>query len=197
MPASLLRDPHNNPVLEAAQAGTSLRLSVNCFALAGPGVDGILIDGGAGWKLDPTMGHLEQAMAEAEIDPASITVFAITHTHPDHVNGLLTPDGRVLLPNLKAIVISEAAVDSFFAEAHLAQFRPLLKGVRNGGEVAERLKAFDLPGHAPGHAGYASTRMKTASCPSGTSFMCRRCSSVIPRSLGVMMTIRPSRAQPV
>ena len=155
MPADLLRDPRNNPVPEALQAGASLRLSVNCFALAGPGVDGILIDSGAGGRLDPTMGHLEQALAEGEIDPASITVFAITHTHPDHVNGLLTPGGRVLFPNLKAIVIAEAAVESFFAEAHLAQFRPLLKGVRDGGQVAERLTAFDLPGHAPGHTGYA------------------------------------------
>ena len=155
MPADLLRDPHNKPVPEAARAGALLRLSVNCFALAGPGADGVLIDSGAGGSLDPTMGHLEQAMAEAGIDPASITVFAITHTHPDHVNGLLTPDGRVLFPNLKAIVIADAAVDSFFAEAQLAQFRPLLTAVRNGDQVAERLTAVDLPGHAPGHTGYA------------------------------------------
>jgi glyoxylase-like metal-dependent hydrolase (beta-lactamase superfamily II) len=80
---------------------------------------------------------------------------ALTHTHQDHVNGLLAPDGRVLLPNLKAIVISEAAVESFLAEAHLAQFRPLLKPVRDGDQVAERLTAVALPGHAPGHTGYA------------------------------------------
>ena len=94
-------------------------------------------------------------MAEAGIDPGSITVLALTHTHQDHLNGLLTPDGRVLFPNLKAIVISEAAVESFRAEPHLAQFLPLLQPIRNGEHVAERLKAVALPGHAPGHTGYA------------------------------------------
>lgn len=154
MPADLLRDPQNNPVPQAVQAGTQLRLSVNCFALAGPGVDGVLIDsGGGGWAF--TVGRLEQAMAEAGIDPASITILALTHTHQDHVHGLLTPDGRALFPNLKAIVIPEAAMESFFAETHLAQFQPLLKPIGNGEQVAERLRAVALPGHAPGHTGYA------------------------------------------
>jgi glyoxylase-like metal-dependent hydrolase (beta-lactamase superfamily II) len=140
MPADLLRDPQNNPVPQAALAG-ALRLSVNCFALAGPGVDGVLIDsGGGGWA--PTVGRLERTMAEARIDPASITVLALTHTHQDHVHGLLTPDGRVLFPNLKAIVIPEAAMESFFAEVHLARFRPLLKSVRNGDQVAFGNPAF-------------------------------------------------------
>jgi glyoxylase-like metal-dependent hydrolase (beta-lactamase superfamily II) len=153
MPTDLLRDPQNNPVPQAAQAG-SLRLSVNCFALAGPGVDGVLIDsGGGGWA--PTVGRLEQTLAEAMIDAASITLLALTHTHQDHLQGLLTPDGRVLFPNLKAIAIHEAAVESFFAEAHLAPFRPLLKPLRNGDQVAGRLRAVALPGHAPGHTGYA------------------------------------------
>jgi glyoxylase-like metal-dependent hydrolase (beta-lactamase superfamily II) len=153
MPADLLRDPQDIPVPQAALAG-ALRLSVNCFALAGPGVDGVLIDaGGGGWA--PTVGRLEQTMAEARIDPASITVLALTHTHQDHVHGLLTPDGRVLFPNLKAITIAEAAAESFLAEMHLARFRPLLKPVRNGDQVAERLRAVALPGHAPGHTGYA------------------------------------------
>ena len=153
-PASLLRDPQDNPVHADAQTDAMLRLSVNCFALAGPGVDGILVDsGGGGWA--PNLGRLEQTMIEAGIDPALITVMALTHTHQDHVHGLLTPDRRVLFPNLRAIVIPEAAVDGFHAEAQLAQFRPLLKPVRNGEHVAERLKAVALPGHAPGHTGYA------------------------------------------
>lgn len=154
MPADLLRDPQNQPVPEAAQPGPRLRLSVNCFALAGPGVDGVLIDsGGGGWA--PTVGRLEQTMAEAGIAPASITVLALTHTHQDHLNGLLTPDGRVLFPNLKAIALSEAAVESFRAEPQFAPFRPLLRPMRPGDYVAERLRAVALPGHAPGHTGYA------------------------------------------
>jgi glyoxylase-like metal-dependent hydrolase (beta-lactamase superfamily II) len=154
MPADLLRDLRNNPVEEAAHAGPQLRLSVNCFALAGPSVDGVLIDcGGGSWA--PTIGRLEQTLAEARIDSASITVLALTHTHQDHLNGLLTRDGRVLFPNLKEIAISEAAVESFRAEPHLARFQPLLRPIRNGEHVAERLRAVALPGHAPGHTGYA------------------------------------------
>jgi glyoxylase-like metal-dependent hydrolase (beta-lactamase superfamily II) len=154
MPADLLRDPQNNPVKEAAHAGPQLRLSVNCFALAGPGVDGVLIDcGGGGWAL--TVGRLEQTMAEAGIGPASITVLALTHTHQDHLNGLLTRDNRVLFPNLKEIAISEAAVQHFRAEPHLAQFQPLLRPIQDGERVTERLRAVALPGHAPGHTGYA------------------------------------------
>src|SRR5687767_6951901 len=88
MPADLLRDPQDKPVSQAAQAGALLRLSVNCFALAGRGVDGILIDcGGGSWAL--TLGRLSQTMAEAGINPASITVLALTHAHQDHVYGLL------------------------------------------------------------------------------------------------------------
>src|SRR4051812_6607468 len=153
MPADLLRDPQNNPVPQATLAG-ALRLSVNCFALAGPGVDGILIDSGGGnWA--QTVGRLEHAMAEAGIAPVSIIVLALTHAHQDHVKGLLTPDGRVLFPNLRSIVIAEAAVESFLAYADLARFRPLLKPIRNGDHVAGRLRALALPGHAPGHTGYA------------------------------------------
>ncbi|MGY3037204.1 glyoxylase-like metal-dependent hydrolase (beta-lactamase superfamily II) [Bradyrhizobium sp. USDA 4354] len=153
MPADLLRDPQNRPVPQAAQAGV-FRLFVNCFALAGPGAEGVLIDsGGGGWA--PTMGRLEQTMVEARIDPASITLLALTHSHQDHVHGLLTLDGRVLFPNLKQIMIADGAVESFLAEMHLARFQPLLKPVRSGDQVAERLRAVALPGHAPGHIGYA------------------------------------------
>jgi glyoxylase-like metal-dependent hydrolase (beta-lactamase superfamily II) len=112
MPANLLRDPQNNPVLQPAQTGT-LRLSVNCFALAGPGVDGVLIDcGGGGWAL--TVGRLERTMAEARIDPASMTLVALTHANQDHVHGLLTPRWPSTLSELEGDRNSRGGCGEFF-----------------------------------------------------------------------------------
>jgi glyoxylase-like metal-dependent hydrolase (beta-lactamase superfamily II) len=193
MPADLLRDPQDAPVPQTS--GTeALRLSVNCFALAGPGVEGILIDcGGGGWAA--TVGRLEQTMAEAMIDPASIATLALTHTHQDHVHGLLTPDRRVLFPNLEVIVIPEAAVEDFFAEAQLAQFRPLLKPVRSGDQVAGRMSAVALPGHAPGHTGYALDTNDKHFLFFGDIVNVPALQFGNPRSVGAMMTISLPRAQ--
>ncbi|WP_082407493.1 MBL fold metallo-hydrolase [Mesorhizobium sp. 1M-11] len=155
MEATLLRDADDNPFPATVKADDLVRLSVNCFVATGPAGQSVLVDCGAGGSWEPTMGNLEKAMEEAGIDPASITTMALTHPHEDHVSGLLTPDGRALLPKLKTIVINEAAVEGFFAKAHLEPFRPLLKPVRDGEKLEEGLQAVALPGHAPGHTGYA------------------------------------------
>ena len=94
-------------------------------------------------------------MAEAGIDPASIKILALTHTHQDHIHGLLAHDGRALLPNLTSIAISEAAIDSFREEPKLAPFQQLLTPLRAGDQVVEGLSEVALPGHAAGHTGYA------------------------------------------
>ena len=82
------------------QEPSLVRLSVNCFLLEGAGNNGVLIDCGAGGQWQPSLGHLDSAMAEAGIDPSSIGVVALTHTHLDHLNGLITRDGRVAFANL-------------------------------------------------------------------------------------------------
>lgn len=155
MEASLLRDTEDNPLPPSVKAGEMVRLSVNCFVVAAPDGQSVLIDCGAGGSWEPTMGKLEKVMTEAGIDPASIAILAATHAHEDHVSGLLTPDGRALLPKLQAIVIGEDAVKGFFGKSHLAAFRPLLKPVRDGDRLESGLQVVALPGHAPGHVGYA------------------------------------------
>src|SRR5215207_5855404 len=93
-------------------------------------------------------------MAEAGIDPSSIGVVALTHTHLDHLNGLITRDGRVAFPNLSRIVIAHDAVAAFVDEPHLERFRHLLAPVRDGDRLDDHLAALEIPGHAPGHMAY-------------------------------------------
>jgi glyoxylase-like metal-dependent hydrolase (beta-lactamase superfamily II) len=157
LPTESLRYPNKkiSKRAEPPQRGDSLvRLSVNCFLFDRSGIDRVLIDCGAGGSWDPSMGHLEEAMAEAGIDTSSITMVALTHAHGDHINGLLTPDGRRAFNNLSKIVIGEDAVEGFLAEPKLAEFRPLLAPINGGDRLADHLLALAMPGHAPGHMGY-------------------------------------------
>ena len=93
-------------------------------------------------------------MTEANIDPSSIAILALTHTHLDHLNGLLTHDDREAFVNLSRIVIAQDAVASFLNQSHLARFRQLLTPIGDGERVNDHLAAFSMPGHAPGHMGY-------------------------------------------
>jgi len=131
-----------------------VRLSVNCFLLEGAGNNGVLIDCGAGGQWEPSLGHLDEAMAEAGVDPSSIGVVALTHTHLDHLNGLITRDGRVAFANLSRIVIAHDAVPGFIDQPHLERFRHLLAPVRGGDKLNDHLAALAIPGHAPGHMAY-------------------------------------------
>lgn len=157
LPADLLKEPdgrvHALPA-SFALIGAKLRLSVNCFLLRAPDGGAILIDCGAGGSWDPTMGHLGTALAEAGVAPETITTVALTHTHSDHINGLLTRDGRDAFTNLARVVIASDAAAKFLAETPLRRFQKLLSPVTGGDHLADGLVAHAMPGHARGHMGY-------------------------------------------
>ncbi len=132
----------------------------------------VLIDAGAATGLGPSLGRLPAALAAAGVGPASIDAVAMTHLHPDHVNGLLAPDGQAAFPNAELVLHAAehdfwtdddarartpAGLQPFFdaARAGIAPYATRTRFLSRTGEtVIPGLTALPLPGHTPGHTGY-------------------------------------------
>jgi glyoxylase-like metal-dependent hydrolase (beta-lactamase superfamily II) len=131
----------------------------------------VLIDSGAGTLFGPTMGMLGSQLTAAGIAPSEIDVLAMTHLHPDHLGGLLSPDGKVVFPNATMMLheteiafwnddaIRDKAPEQFKAffgmarkvlEAHKGKTSPFSRD----GEILPGVQAMHLPGHTPGHTGF-------------------------------------------
>jgi len=140
---------------------------------AGVGVDPQLGRGFFG----PGTGQVVPNMRAAGIDPADIDIVALTHTHPDHVWGLVDTDGVPVYPNAQ-IVVSQADFDYWTDLSHVADapnqhMRDHFTGahknlipyadadritwVSDGTEIAPGISAIATPGHSPGHVVYRIT----------------------------------------
>lgn len=137
---------------------------------SGVGTDPLLGRGFFG----PKTGQATINLKAAGIDPSEIDIVAITHTHPDHVWGLVDPDGRPLYPNARIAVSREdfdywtdlSRVDTAPNEHMKDHFRGAHKNlmpyaeagridwVGDQTEVAPGITALATPGHSPGHVVY-------------------------------------------
>ncbi len=157
MPATHLRGQDGEPLDAAAMAGADLvdgklRLQVMAFVVRGP--DGcVLIDTGAADAWHPTLGLLPQAMAEAGIDAGDISVVALTHTHIDHISGLVGADGALAFPNA-VVFVPEAEMGLFRAEARMAPVLPCAVMMQPGEGVMPGVMAIAAPGHEVGHMAF-------------------------------------------
>ncbi|HWL68906.1 MAG TPA: MBL fold metallo-hydrolase [Geminicoccus sp.] len=131
-----------------------LRLSVNAFLVIEQGRH-ILVDTGAGNAWHPSMGLLLRALAEAGIAREDITAVACTHTHTDHVNGLVAPDGSDAFPNLEQLFVPQEEVALFDRSERLARFRQRCVPMGNGFAVSDHMVAVAAHGHSAGHTMFA------------------------------------------
>src|SRR6202165_5577893 len=112
-------------------------------------------------------------MAAAGFDAKAVDMVVISHFHGDHVNGLLTAEGRPAFPNAEVLVPATEwkfwMDDGEMSRAPAARMQGLFKNNRNifeaglkkkvtpyewGKEVAPGLLAVETVGHTPGHTSY-------------------------------------------
>jgi len=140
-------------VLRAAGAPTDrITLSVNAL-LVREGHHVVLIDTGIGQKAH---GELLESLHEAGVKPAAVTDVLITHSHGDHVGGLVDAEGHLAFP--KATIRMSAPEWEFMQSKSAPDVAKVIaKKVHTfepGAQVLPGIKAVPLKGHTPGHTGY-------------------------------------------
>lgn len=149
----------------------SVQIPVNGYIIK-TGNQTILLDAGAPSVVSPTLGGLTANMAAAGINPKDITTVMLTHTHPDHVGALVKKDGSKVFKNATLMLsetewgfihndeIRNAMPKDFQGAIDLARFalapykdhRQLFNGEK---ELFTGITSVPLPGHTPGHTGFA------------------------------------------
>ena len=159
LPASRLRQPGDRAFAsdlpeQVTLVGGQLRLSVNAFLII-DGDDHVLIDTGAADTWKPTMGGLLRALDDAGVERGRIGTVALTHTHEDHVNGLVAADGSDAFPNLHRLFVPEAELRHFDSDQRLARFHRRRSPLSDGFKLSPCITAVQAHGHEVGHTAYA------------------------------------------
>jgi glyoxylase-like metal-dependent hydrolase (beta-lactamase superfamily II) len=131
----------------------------------------LLFDTGAGANMGPNGGRLLTSMAEAGIAPAIVTDVFISHSHGDHVGGLVNAAGARAFPNatihisapewayLKGMTEEQAKANGIAQHAALiAAITPKIAEFAPDADIVPgAVKAVAIKGHTPGHSGYLIT----------------------------------------
>lgn len=137
-----------------ADMGLSLDEADNSMniLLAKVGDERLLVDTGMG-------GLLLESLQLVGHTPEDITLVVLTHTHGDHVLGLLNSDGEPTFPNARYVI---SAVELAFWQARIDDGVPdqraivdmlLARGLQQidmDAEILPGLRALPIPGHTPG-----------------------------------------------
>jgi glyoxylase-like metal-dependent hydrolase (beta-lactamase superfamily II) len=156
MGADCLRGPDGAAVQDHGPGGLvegRLPLPVRAFLVRGR--DGcLLIDAGAGRAWHKGLGQLGAALAEAGSGPQEVTVVALTHTHIDHLSGLVDDDGGLAFPNAERVYVATEELMAFRAAPRMIPVLPRLMPLEQGDGPLPGVVAVNAPGHSPGHMAY-------------------------------------------
>ncbi|HEY2048853.1 MAG TPA: MBL fold metallo-hydrolase, partial [Caulobacteraceae bacterium] len=138
---------------KAGATETPITISVDALLVKGNGRV-MLFDTGLGPRVH---GVLIDSLARAGVRPAEVTDIFITHSHGDHVGGLVGPGGTAAFP--RAVVHISAREWAWMKgqpqnAAIVQAISDQVKTFEPGGDLAPGVRAVALYGHTPGHVGY-------------------------------------------
>lgn len=133
--------------------GGRLPLPVRAFLVRGR-AGTLLIDAGAAAAWHKGLGQLGAALAEAGTGPQEVDLVALTHTHIDHLSGLVDGDGGLAFPNAQRVLVATEELMAFRAEPRMAPVLPRLVPLEQGDGPLSGVVAVNAPGHSPGHMAF-------------------------------------------
>lgn len=147
-------------------------LQLNALVVA-TGSNKVLVDTGAGTEFGPSLGRLATNLQSVGIQPEDIDTVILTHAHPDHIGGIVAPDGALTFPNAQYSIseaewtfwtapdlnvrlarLEEAFKPLFLSAAHrhLSSIADRVTLYRRDQEIVPGIHALAAPGHTPGHS---------------------------------------------
>lgn len=146
-------------LLKAAGLATdTLKLSLQPLLVRGDGKVLLFDAGAAGISWAPQAGKLLAALRAAGVEPAQVTDIFISHSHGDHVGGLVQSGGVLTFPNA-TIHMSAPEWTAMKADTQLAAVIPVVTpkvaAFQPGAAILPGLvTAVAVNGHTPGHSAY-------------------------------------------
>jgi glyoxylase-like metal-dependent hydrolase (beta-lactamase superfamily II) len=133
----------------------------------------VLVDTGAA-GMGPTTGNLHANLQASGIRASDIATIVLTHAHPDHIGGIVGPDGRLAFPDAQ-VVMTKQEWDFWSApdllsrlpfhlpqvarerqtrtfQSRLEMLQPKVTLIEEETEVGRGIKVWLAAGHTPGHA---------------------------------------------